>query len=226
MSNTNIENVEPVIPLPTALIILASVFVGTIAAAIIVPSWLPGLTASILGPQPKVFWDLARSAGIAAYLLMWLSVVFGLVITNRMARLWLGGPSTVDLHQFTSLLGMGFALFHGLILLGDSYMNFNLLQIALPFTTFNYSPFWVGLGQIAFYLMLPVTFSFYLRRRLGPTMWRTIHYATFIIFAFITVHGMLAGTDAMALVGMYAMTTISVFFLTIYRVLSMATVKA
>ncbi len=226
MSNTNIENVEPVIPLPTALLILGSVFAGTITAALIVPTWLPGLAQSILGPQPKVFWDLARSSGIAAYLLMWLSVVFGLVITNRMAQLWLGGPSTVDMHQFTSLLGMGFAFFHGLILLGDHYTNFSILQIIFPFTTFNYSPFWVGLGQVAFYLTIPVVGSFYLRRRLGPALWRALHFATFLIFALITVHGMLAGTDAAALVGMYAATTISVFFLTIYRVLNMATAQS
>ncbi len=222
MSNTNIENVDPVIPLPTALLILAAIFVGTIAAAVIVPTWLPGLVTSVLGPQPKVFWDLARSSGIAAYLLMWLSVVFGLVITNRMSQLWLGGPSTVDLHQFASLLGMGFAFFHGLILLGDHYMNFSIVQILVPFATLNYAPLWVGLGQLAFYISIPVVGSFYLRRRLGAKLWRALHFATFIMFAFVTVHGMMAGTDALALVGMYAMTTISVFFLTIYRVLNMA----
>ena len=122
-------------------------------------TWLPAINQSLFGVQPKAYWDLARSSGIAAYLLMWLSVAFGLIITNRMARIWPGGPTAFDLHQFSSLLGMGFAVFHGLILLGDQYINFTLPQILIPFASVNYKTIWVGLGQLAFYALIPVTFT-------------------------------------------------------------------
>jgi hypothetical protein len=54
------------------------------------------------------------------------SVAFGLIMTNRMARVWPGGPTAFDLHQFTSLLGLAFAVFRGLILLGDQYIKYTV----------------------------------------------------------------------------------------------------
>lgn len=229
ISNRNeLDSLEPVIPLGTALLIFFAVAVGTIMALFVLESWLPGLSLSLLGPQPKAYWDLARSSGIVAYLLMWLSVAFGLIITNRMARVWPGGPTAFDLHQFTSLLGLAFALFHGLILLGDQFINYSPLQILIPFASVNYQPFWVGLGQIAFYLLIPITFSFYLRRQIGSGVWRAIHYGSFIAFSMVTVHGLLAGSDTTnwMMLGLYAMTGASVFFLTMFRMLTLVRVEA
>ncbi len=225
---TDIDSIEPTVPLASALLLFLATGVGTIGALWVLQSGLAGLSQSLLGPQPKAFWELARSSGIVAYLLMWLSVAFGLIITNRMARVWPGGPTAFDLHQFASLLGLAFALFHGLILLGDQYIKYSPLQILLPFASVNYQPVWVGLGQIAFYVLIPVTFSFYVRRSIGQGLWRLIHAGSFIAFALITVHGLLAGSDTTNLVvlGMYALTGISVFFLTLYRMLSMALAPA
>jgi predicted ferric reductase len=102
------------------------------------------------------------------------------------------------------------------------------LQIVLPFASLNYQPLWVGLGQIAFYILIPVTLSFYVRRSVGPEFWRLIHFGSFIAFAFITLHSLIAGSDAtnLGMLGLYAMTGASVFFLTIYRMLSMVLVTA
>ncbi len=218
-----IEEVEPIIPFRTAIALLAAIFIGTVFAALLVPLWLPGLAASLLGPQPMAYWDLARTSALVAYLLFSMSVILGLLVTNKMARLWPGGPAAVDLHQFTSLLGLAFAMFHGLILLGDQYIHLSFFQIAIPFAATPYRPVWVGLGQLAFYLLVPLTFSFYFRKRIGYKTWRSLHYMTFIAYAFATVHGMLAGTDATSpfFLLMYAGTGVIVAFLTLYRILTL-----
>jgi predicted ferric reductase len=222
------EQVQPVISLGLAVGLLAAVFLGTLAAAWLVPMWLPGLVHSVLGPEPKAFWDLSRTSALTAYLLFSLSVILGLLITNRMARIWPGGPTALDLHQFTGLLGLGFSLFHGLILLGDSFMHFSPLQILIPFATLNYRPAWVGLGQLAFYLLIPITFSFYFRRHIGAKLWRALHYGTFVAYSLATVHGLLAGTDATTplFLFVYAGTGALVCFLTLYRVFTMTPARA
>src|SRR5512136_2747668 len=117
-----LDPMESEVPLGIALLILFGVALGTLAMLAAVQTWLPAMGVSLSGPQPQAYWDLARSAGIVAYLLMWLSVAFGLIITNRMARVWPGGPTAFDLHEFTSLIGLAFAVFHGLILLGDQFI--------------------------------------------------------------------------------------------------------
>ncbi len=211
--------IEPEVPLGIALLLLLGVTLGTIAGVLALQTWWPGLAQSLIGAQPKAYWDLARTSGIVAYLLIWLSVAFGLIITNRFARLWPGGPVAFDLHQFASVLGLAFAAFHGLILLGDQYIGYTLPQIVIPFATSAQS-FWVGLGQLAFYALIPIAFSFYFRRQIGTGVWRAIHYGSFITFALVTVHGLLAGSDATnpGVFGIYALTSLSVLFLTLYRI--------
>lgn len=169
------------------------------------------------------FWNVSRASGIIAYLLLWLSVVWGLLITNKMSQSF-GALAVVDLHEFVSLLGLAFALVHVAVLLGVRYIQYTPLQIVVPFTSWNYEPFWVGLGQIAFYLLIPVTFSFYVRRWIGYNAWRWIHYGSFITYSLVTVHSLLAGTDTktLAMFLMYAATGAVVFFLTLYRVFTMA----
>ncbi|MGE5263546.1 MAG: hypothetical protein ACM3S0_09210 [Acidobacteriota bacterium] len=228
VSNDNEFNaLEPTVPLGVAILILFAVAVTTLVMLVALQAWAPALYQSLFGPQREAYWDLARTSGIVAYLLIWLSVAFGLMITDRIARVWPGGPVAFDLHQFTSLLGLGFSLFHAVILLGVQYIQYTPLQILVPFTT-GYQPLWVGLGQVAFYALIPITFTFYFRRQIGAGWWRAIHYGSFIAFAFITLHGLLSGSDTgnWAVLGMYLLTGASFLYLTFYRIFSMERVMA
>ncbi|MBI5301657.1 MAG: hypothetical protein HY868_05940 [Chloroflexi bacterium] len=219
---------RPLIWLIGILTMLMMVMCGALAAVFVLPRWAPMLAQSLLGADAKGYWDLSRASGIVAYLLSWLSVVLGLLITNKFARVFPGGPTATDLHEFSSLLSMAFALFHIIILLGDHYISYTVIQLAIPFASFDYQPFWVGLGQLGFYLSIPLTFSFYVRRWIGFPAWRWLHFGTFISFAFITVHGMIAGSDTRApfMLALYAITGLSVVFLTSYRVLTLKGVSA
>lgn len=201
-------------------VMLLAVAGGTIAAAVVLPIWLPGLTDSLLGTQPKAFWYLARATGEIAYLLLWLAIVFGLVVSNKMARLWNGGPTAVEMHQFVTWLAISFGLFHALILMGDGYIKSTLPQVLRPFGYTGYQPFWVGLGQVAFYLALIVAASFYVRKQMGYRAWRTLHYLSFVIYFLLTVHGFFAGTDTTApvVLGMYILTSVTVYFLLLVRI--------
>jgi predicted ferric reductase len=221
-----IDALPSAMSLPMVMVMLLAVVAGALAAAIVLPNWLPGLSQSLLGGEPKAYWYLSRASALVAFALVWLSMATGLIITNKLARLWPGGPIAFDLHQFTSLLGLAFGLFHALILLGDKYINYTLVQILIPFNSVDYKPIWVGLGQVGFYLLVIVSFSFYIRKRIGHRAWRVIHFFSFLALVLALVHGMLSGTDSALdwLRGFYWASGASLLFLTVYRVvISVAT---
>ena len=179
---------------------------------------LAALTTALLGAQSA--WYLSRASAFVAYGLLWLSMMLGLSITNRMARVWPGGPVVGDLHEHASLLGLVFGMLHPLVLLGDHYIGYTLPQILIPFASVGYLPLWVGLGQIGLYLMMIVTFSFYVRRWIGARTWRLLHYLSFLVFALVLVHGVFSGTDSSTVWAfwMYVSTGASVVAMTIYRI--------
>ncbi len=162
----------------TFMAILAGVWVS----AILLPRWMPGITESLLGTDIKVYWYISRGSAVIAYVLLWLSMVLGLLMTNRMTRPWPGPAISNEFHQFISILGMAFVVVHAFILIGDSYIHYSILQVLTPFTSFDYRPFWVGLGQIGFYLWLALVISFYVRKKIGNRTWRLLHFVSFCRF--------------------------------------------
>ena len=220
--NDELDQLPPAMSLHTLIIMLFAVTLGALAAAIVLPNWLPGLSQSLLGNEPKAYWYLSRASALVAYALLWFSMALGLMITNKLARVWPSGPTAFDLHQFASLSGLAFALFHALILLGDKYINYNLAQVLVPFNSTGYKLVWVGLGQIGFYLLAIVGLSFYVRKRLGNRTWRLIHYLSFLTFVLALLHGIFAGTDStvLAIRVFYWMSGASLLFLLIYRILA------
>jgi predicted ferric reductase len=219
--SSQLDELPPAMPLQSFLVILLAAAAGALAAILVLPSWLPGLSASLDGSAPHAFWYLSRASALVAYLLLWLSMCLGVMITNKLARLWPGGPVAFDLHQHTSLLGVAFVLFHGLILLGDQYIHTNFWHTVIPFGMLEYQPFWVGLGQLGFYLMAIVAFSFYVRKQITPRTWRLIHYISFASFLMALVHGITSGSDSpmAATQWMYWLTGGSFLFLFVFRLL-------
>ncbi len=201
--------------------LLLALAIGTLGAILLMPGWLPNIAQSLLGSAPKAYWYLSRSSGFVSLGLLWLSMALGLLITNKMARTWPGAQAAFAIHEYVSLLGMAFAFFHGLILMGDRYTNYQLVQVLLPFNSVNYRPVWVGLGQIGLYTWIVVNISFYVRRRIGTRTWRAIHFISFLTFLVAIVHGLTSGTDASMpwALWVYWILGGSFLFLLVYRIL-------
>jgi predicted ferric reductase len=227
-ASQGLETDQPAVSFRFMALVFSGVTAGLLLAGLVLPKWLPGMTYSLIGTQPKAYWFLSRGSAWAAFTLLWLSMVSGLMVTNKMARIWPGGPTAIDLHEYFSLLGMSLGLFHALILMGDRYINYSLAQVLIPFNSVNYRPLWVGIGQLSFYLGLVVTFSFYIRKQIKPRTWRLIHYLSFAQFLMVLVHGIYSGTDATApwAIQVYWWSAASLFFLFIYRMLITRVVAA
>ena len=167
----------------------------------------------------RVYWYMSRSAGIVAYLLLWASVMAGIGISSKFFNDFISPQITNEVHKFTSILAMIVGMFHGLILLGDTYMKFSVLDILIPFKS-AYQPFWVGLGILGFYLLAMLVVSFYIKKRIGHRTWRLLHYSSFALWIMTTLHGLAAGTDTSTVLMkmLYTAAVVSVGYLLTYRI--------
>lgn len=162
-------------------------------------------------------WFVTRASGVVAYLLLWLSTVWGLAVSSKMFDRAMPRAFTYDTHEYLSLLALGFTLAHVFILLGETYMPFNLVQLLVPFIS-DYRPFWIGIGIVGTYVCLLVTLTFYARKWIGQRAFRVIHYSSFIGFFAVLLHSWFAGTDTGLAVTriMYMVSGLSVVFMTVY----------
>jgi predicted ferric reductase len=222
VNTVELNTEESSVNILTFVLLLAAMTIGLLLAILVLPVWVPAMAFSLSGEEPRVYWYLARASAFASLSLLWISMALGLAITNKMARLWPGAPAAFAIHEYVNLLGIAFAGFHALILLGDRYIGFSLVQLLLPFSTQAYRPVWVGLGQLAFYVWLIVTLSFYIRKVIGQKTWRWLHYASFLAYLMGVFHGIFSGTDSSAgwVEKYYWVTAGSLLFLFIYRVLA------
>jgi len=133
--------------------------------------------------------------GNIAYILLTASMLWGLLLIVKPLRQTLSSPMSLLLHATVSWLAVVFALGHALLLLIDTYFSYTLASILIPFLG-EYRPLWVGLGVIAFWLLLVVNISFNIRRRIGNRAWRWLHYTSYGAFVLVTLHTLFAGTDA------------------------------
>jgi len=195
------------------VLVLGAVFLFSSAGA----SVRTALVSLFALTSDQAMWYLTRAAGMVAYLLLWLSTVWGLAIPSKLFGEVLSGEFTFDFHQFISLLSLGFLGLHIVVLTADRYLPFTVAQLLVPFLS-PYRPLWVGIGVIAFYLLLLVTVTFYLRKRIGMKAFRYIHYASLVAYVGVVVHAMLSGTDSSLPVVMliYIGTSSVVIFLTVY----------
>jgi predicted ferric reductase len=200
--------------------------VATIFAAVLGVLWLGQSAAqpvarSISGlfsiDSVQAWWYVTRAAGLTSYILLWLSMIWGMAIATKIFSPAVEGTYTYDFHEFLSLLGLGFVLLHVIVLLLDKFLPFSVWQVLFPFVD-SYRPLWVGLGIIGFYIFLLVTVTFYMRQSIGTQAFRSIHVLSLLGYLGATMHGFFAGTDSALPVTrlIYAGTFLVVVFLTAY----------
>lgn len=208
----------PVLDLPALLSSWQHILPATWYAFLLEQAQLMGFP---LQAETSAYWYMSRTAGLLGYFFIWGSTAWGLLLSTKLVKSILPAPLTFSLHELLSWLGLGFAAFHAFILLGDSYIQFSLADIFLPFAG-NYKPLLVGLGSVSLYLCFLIIASFYLKKAIGQKMWRMLHYSTFLLYIMILVHSLLLGSDSgLNLIQMmYYGSAGSIIFLLNYRLLS------
>ena len=169
-------------------------------------------------------WLLIRSAGIGAYLMLFLSVAWGLLATTSLVTSHVSKRSSTLFHGFVSAAGLALLGLHLAALLVDRFMHFEPLDLLVPFHA-AYRPFAVALGIASMYAMVAVLASSWARKQLGPKRWRALHLLAVPAFAAALLHGVLAGSDSArpGITWLYWLTGATVLFLVIVRGLTART---
>jgi predicted ferric reductase len=145
----------------------------------------------------QLWWYTARAGGTVAWALLALSVLWGLALSTKALGRRLRPNWILDLHRFLGGLALIFTGVHVLAIMADSYVQFGLIEVLVPFTG-TWHPAAVAWGIIGFYFLVAVEVTSLLRRRLSKRLWRATHFLSFPLFAMATIHGLTAGTDASA----------------------------
>ena len=166
------------------------------------------------------FWIEARASGLAAYALVSLSVIAGLVLKSRPLGTMLRPAAVTDIHRFIALLAIVATALHGIVLVLDTSIEITVLALLIPGLV-PYRPLWTGMGVVGAELMLVVYVSFSLRKLIGARAWRRLHWSTYALFATVTAHGLMSGTDSPRTwaIGLYLGAVGAVVFATCWRAL-------
>jgi hypothetical protein len=154
-----------------------------------------GLTAISATAGPTAYWYLSRGTGAAALVLLTISVVLGILDQRRWSPpRW---PRFVldALHRNVSLLVLAILAVHIGTSVVDSFAPIRLVDAVVPFVSV-YRPIWLGLGALAFDLLLAVLLTSVLRRQFGHRAWRFVHWLAYVSWPVAVVHGLATGTDA------------------------------
>lgn len=143
----------------------------------------------------KTLWYVTRGTGVVAFLLLTASVVLGTLSSarwksGRIPRFVVGG-----LHRNLTLLAVAFVLVHVVTTVVDGFAPIRLTDGLLPFLS-PYRPLWLGLGTVAFDLVLALVVTSVVRVRLGYRSWRFVHWFAYAAWPLALLHSLGTGSDA------------------------------
>lgn len=138
-------------------------------------------------------WYMIRATGLVAYLLLYLSVIIGLysqVQKKRKQKV----TASLFLHESLSNWALYLMVGHVGFLLIDSYISLQWLEVLIPFNT-DYKPLPLALGALSLYFLIFTIVTSKARKKIGYQKWRKLHALNPILYIFVTIHGLLIGTD-------------------------------
>jgi DMSO/TMAO reductase YedYZ heme-binding membrane subunit len=146
----------------------------------------------------KIPWYVARSSGIVAWVLIVATIVWGLLLATKVLGRRPGPAWLLSLHRYLGALTVAFVGVHVGAVLLDTYTNFGITDVLVPFTG-SWHPMAVAWGIVGMYLLAAIEITSLLRHRMSKRAWHAVHLLSYFLFATTTVHMLSAGTDATAL---------------------------
>ncbi|KPI14902.1 Ferric reductase domain protein transmembrane component domain-containing protein [Actinobacteria bacterium OK074] len=142
----------------------------------------------------ETLWYANRATGAVTLVLFTVVVLLGIAVRLRGRIPGLPRFGTVSLHRTLSLSATAFLAAHIAVAVLDGYVNITAVDAVVPFLS-DYQPLWLGLGTVAFDLLLAVVVTSLLRERLGHRTWRAVHWLAYASWPVALVHGIGIGTD-------------------------------
>ena len=141
-----------------------------------------------------IWWDFTRASANVAWVLILLTILWGVLLTTRVLR-GMDRPAWLrDLHSWMGGLPVCFSAIHMLTLVPDPYVNFEVVNVLVPFTN-NYKPLAVSLGVIGFWTLAAIQGTSLMMKKMSRETWRRIHMLSYPLYGIIVVHSLTAGSD-------------------------------
>jgi sulfoxide reductase heme-binding subunit YedZ len=153
------------------------------------------LTLAAVAHSGTALWYLTRATGLISLILLSATVVLGIVASvGWTATQW---PRFVSqaVHRNLSLFCITLIAIHIVTTVADGFVPISYLDAFIPFLA-PYRPLWIGLGAVAFDMLLAVGITSGLRRRIGARAWRGVHYLAYVCWPIAVLHGLGSGSDA------------------------------
>lgn len=164
-------------------------------------------------------WLFIRGTGVAAFALLSVSTVWGLLLSTKVLGRAVRAKGLTYFHESLGVGALILTIVHLIAVYRDKFIGFSWGEILLPGMS-EWRPYAVAYGVMAFYGIIAVTFSFYLKSRIGQRRWRTLHFMSLGVFVAALLHGTLAGSDTAAtpVLMLYVGTTVGVAVLLAIRI--------
>jgi sulfoxide reductase heme-binding subunit YedZ len=152
-------------------------------------------TVLAAGGNGKELWYVTRGSGTVALLLLTTSIVLGVAGSTRWRTTRWPRFIVFGLHRNVSLLALVFTAIHVVTTIVDAFAPIGVVDAFIPFLS-PYRPFWLGLGTVAFDLLLALIVTSMLRQRIGVNAWRLVHWLAYASWPVAMLHSLGTGSDA------------------------------
>lgn len=142
-----------------------------------------------------VLWYTTRGAGAVSLVLLSAVVVLGVLSSLRFEVPSWPRFLTTGLHRNLALTAVVFLALHIVTAVVDPFTHLGVEAALVPFSSY-YRTFWLGLGVVAFELLVAITVTSLVRGLIGHRVWRAIHWLSYASWPVAVLHGFGTGTDA------------------------------
>ncbi len=153
------------------------------------------MTLIVAAGSAKTLWYLTRGSGVVALLLLTGSVLLGVASALSWHGKYWPRFAIGDLHRNLTLLSIVFVGLHVATTIADGFAPIGVTDAFVPFLS-PYRPIWLGLGTVAFDLLLALVATSLLRTRVGPRLWRAVHWLAYASWPVAVLHSFGTGSDA------------------------------
>jgi methionine sulfoxide reductase heme-binding subunit len=143
----------------------------------------------------QAVWYLTRGTGAVSLILLTATTVLGILNLVRWSPSRTPRFVVQRVHRNVSLLSVVFITIHIATAVIDGFAPIRWIDVIVPFRS-AYRPIWLGLGAVAFDLLIAIAVTSLLRAHLGARLWRAIHWTSYALWGFAVFHGLGIGSDS------------------------------
>ena len=162
-------------------------------------------------------WLASRAAGVVALLLLTFQVVLGLLLSHPTNKsTWRLSKRLFPWHEHAWVFTLAFVAVHGATMAADRFAGVGWLGALVPgLSEFRTVP--IAIGTIGLYALVITGLTARLTKLLPAGWWLKLHRLSLVVLALGWAHGLLAGTDTMSLLPVYAFSFAAVSIAAAYR---------